>query len=73
LASAGTPVAIGVLHPLLGSAIAIIELAVVLTIIGAALFGGRELSERAFRLLRWIGNGPEPPRPDGERASENDR
>lgn len=39
---------------------AIVELAVALTVIGTALFGSRELSERAFRLLRWMANRPEP-------------
>ena len=59
----GTPAGIGVLHPMLGEAIAIIEVVVVLAIIGTALFGSPALSERAFRLLRWIGNRPEPPGP----------
>lgn len=58
---------------LLGSAIAIMELAVALTIIGANMFGDLELSERAYRLLRWTGNRPESLRPGGERASEGDR
>jgi hypothetical protein len=53
------------LHPLLGTAIAGIEVVVVLTIIATALFGSRALSERAFRLLRWFGNRPEPPGPPG--------
>jgi hypothetical protein len=61
VASLGTPVGIGVLHPVLGEVIAVIEVVVVLTIIGTALFGSPALSERAFRLLRWIGNRPEPP------------
>ena len=59
----GTPVGIGVLHPVLGEVIAVIEIAVVLIIIGAALFGNLVLSDRAFRLLRWFGNRPEPPGP----------
>lgn len=59
----GTPMGIGVLHPVLGETVAIIELVVVLTIIGSALFGSPDLSDRAFRLLRWIGNRPEPPAP----------
>ena len=54
---------IGVLHPMLGEAIAVIEVVVVLAIIGTALFGSPALSERAFRLLRWSGNRPEPPGP----------
>ena len=59
----GTPAGIGVLHPMLGEIVAIIELVVALTIIGTALFGSTALSDRAFRLLRWIGNRPEPPAP----------
>lgn len=62
-ASLATPVGIGVLHPLLGEVIAIIEVAVVLTILGTALFGSPALSERAFRLLRWLRNRPEPQAP----------
>lgn len=59
----GGPVGIGFLHPLLGDIAAIIEVVVALTIIGTALFGSPDLSDRAFRLLRWIGNRPEPPAP----------
>ena len=51
------------IHPFIGVGMAIVELAVALTIIGTALFGSQELSERAFRLLRWIANQPEPPTP----------
>ena len=68
LISAGMPVAAGVVHPLFGAGIAIIELAVALTVVGTALFGSQELSERAFRLLRWIGNRPEPPTPTRRQA-----
>ena len=63
LTSLGTPIGIGVADPLLGEIATVIELAVALTIIGAALFGSQALSERAFRLLRWIANRPEPPGP----------
>jgi hypothetical protein len=63
IASLATPVGIAMLHPILGEVIAIIEVAVLLTVIGTALFGSPALSERAFRLLRWIGNRPEPPEP----------
>jgi hypothetical protein len=61
--SMGTPLALGMLHPMLGAAIAAIEFVVVLIVITTALFGSRALSERAFRLLRWFGNRPEPPGP----------
>jgi hypothetical protein len=57
------PIGLGVLHPVEGEAFVGVELAVLFTIIGTALFGSRILSERAFRLLRWIGNRPEPPEP----------
>jgi hypothetical protein len=61
VASLAPPVGIGVLHPVLGEILAVIEVMVVLTVIGTALFGSSALSERAFRLLRWLGNRPEPP------------
>jgi hypothetical protein len=63
LTSLGAPIGIGVADPLLGQIAIAIELAVALTIIGTALFGSQALSERAFRLLRWIANRPEPPGP----------
>ena len=52
VASLVTPVSIGMLHPVLGEVLAVIEVVVVLTIIGTALFGSQTLSERAFRFLR---------------------
>jgi hypothetical protein len=61
LTSLGAPIGIGVADPLLGVTALVIELAAALTIIGTALFGSQALSERAFRLLRWIANRPEPP------------
>jgi hypothetical protein len=61
--SLGTPVGFGVLHPLLGEVIASTEIVVTLTVIAVALFGSKTLSERAFRLLRWFVNRPEPPAP----------
>ena len=69
VASLVTPVGIGVLHPLLGEVLAVIEVVVVLTIIGTALFGSQTLSERAFRFLRWIGNRPEPSAPTRGQAA----
>ena len=61
--SLGTPVGIGVTDPLLGHVAFAAELAVALTVAVTALFGRQALSERAFRLLRWIANRPEPPGP----------
>jgi hypothetical protein len=73
VASLVTPVGIGMLHPVLGEVLAVIEVVVALTIIGTALFGSHTLSERAFRLLRWIGNRPEPSTPGRQAASPHRR
>lgn len=62
-ATFGIPVGTGMLHPLVGEVIALAETVVALTVIALALFGSQALSERAFRLLRWLGNRPEPPAP----------
>lgn len=63
LTSLATPVGIWIASPVFGEIVAGSELAVMLTILGTALFGSQTLSERAFRLLRWIGNRSEPPGP----------
>jgi hypothetical protein len=63
IASLGTPAVFWIVCPVLGVVIAAIEAAAMLTIIGTALFGSQALSERAFRLLRWLVNRPEPPSP----------
>jgi hypothetical protein len=59
----GTPLGAAALHPEFGEIVAIIELFVMLAVIGTALFGSQALSERAFRLLRWFANKPEPKAP----------
>jgi hypothetical protein len=59
-ASLGIPVGTGMLHPMLGEIIAAIEVLTAVAIIGTALFGSAVLSERAFRLLRWLKNRSEP-------------
>jgi hypothetical protein len=71
--STGVPTAVGMVHPFIGIGFAAAELAVALTVIATALFGSRELSERAFRLLRWIGNRPEPPSPQGGKRPRHAR
>jgi hypothetical protein len=69
MTSVGIPVGIGALHLLFGEILVGAELAVILpvtlAVIGTSLYGSDVLSERAFRLLRLIGNRPEPrgPRP----------
>lgn len=66
--SVGSPICIGILHPLVGELVAAIEVMAILAILGTALFGSEILSERAFRLLRWIANRSEPPSPPGRRG-----
>ena len=55
--------AIGMVNSLLGEIIAVTEVAMVITVIAVALFGSKTLSERAFRLLRWLSNRAEPAAP----------
>lgn len=50
-------------NSLLGEIIAVTEVAMVIRVIAVALFGSKTLSERAFRLLRWLRNRAEPPAP----------
>jgi hypothetical protein len=61
--SLGTPMGTGLLNRLLGETIFGLEIVMALTVISVAMFGSPILSERAFRLLRWFGNRPEPPAP----------
>jgi hypothetical protein len=60
IAALGTSVSVIFAEPILGHAIAAVEVGAFLVVIGTALFGSRTLSERAFRLLRYIADRPEP-------------
>jgi hypothetical protein len=66
VASAGMPVTIGLLRPMLGEVIVLVAVCAVLTVIGTALFGSPELSKRAFCLIRWAGNRAESASMSGE-------
>jgi hypothetical protein len=70
IASLGTSIGIEVLSPALGELIVAIELAAMLAIIGTALFASPALSERAFRILRWIANRPESSAPQPARQRQ---
>jgi hypothetical protein len=59
--SLGIPLGVAVLRPLLGEVLAVIKLVVISTLPGTALVGSQTLKERAFRLLRWLGTGPNHP------------
>ncbi|GAA3019726.1 hypothetical protein GCM10017559_49960 [Streptosporangium longisporum] len=60
--AAGAPAIAWVVHPILCGAIVSLQTTIGLFIIGVALFGSARLSERAFRLLRWAADRPEPPK-----------
>jgi hypothetical protein len=63
LGTLGLPGAVCAFHPLLAAALAIVEAVVVLVFLFTALFGSETISDRGFRLLRWIANQPEPAAP----------
>jgi hypothetical protein len=56
------------LRPTFGECLAIADLSILavvsLGLVVAILRGSDQTCERAFRLLRWITNRPEPPRPE---------
>jgi len=54
--------------PVLAAVLAVVEVGLGLVIVGTALFGSETASERAFRLLRWVADRPEPTPPPGRRA-----
>jgi hypothetical protein len=56
--------------PLFGAIIAAVELTAVLVVVFTALYGGDRDSDRAFRLLRWSLNRPEPPTSNSVPAAE---
>jgi len=54
-------------HPMFAAVFVTIEVAVAPVVIFTALFGSETISERAFRLLRWVANRPEPAAPPQRR------
>ncbi|MFJ8551250.1 hypothetical protein [Streptomyces sp. NPDC093676] len=57
----------------LQTTLALFGMAIVGTVIGTALFGSPEKSERAFRLLHWWKRDPEPAPPAQGRAQRTKR
>ncbi|MFI7538527.1 hypothetical protein [Streptosporangium sp. NPDC049376] len=55
LAVAGVPAAVWAPQPIFG-----LPSLIAVTVVAVALFGSDRLSERAFRLLRWAADRPEP-------------
>jgi hypothetical protein len=64
LGAIGAPAFSASLDPILGQMLVMAEVGALLVVVFAALFATRHISERAFRLLRWCSNRPEPPAPD---------
>jgi hypothetical protein len=63
--AAAVPAAAWAVHPALSAVLTGLEAAAGLTVMATALFGSDRLSERAFRLLWWIADRPEPNAPAG--------
>ena len=67
VAGLGVDAGVGYHSHQVGLTLAFIELTVpavcVLILLSVILFGDDHTCERAFRLLRWIANRPEPPQP----------
>ncbi|KAA9379013.1 hypothetical protein F5972_12375 [Microbispora cellulosiformans] len=63
-AAATAPAAVWVVHPVLSTVIAGLGAAAGLAVVITALFGSDRFSERAFRLLRWLADRPEPSKRD---------
>jgi hypothetical protein len=56
----GTPAITTFLQPSLGAILFAVPSVTLVIIFGAALFGTPTVSDRAFRLLRWLAGRPEP-------------
>ena len=68
----GTPVVTSCIYPLLGISLFVTQAITLIVIFGAALFGTKTVSYRAFRLLRWLVGRPEPTAPPND-TSPNGR
>jgi hypothetical protein len=65
------PGAVAFLNPGLAVFLFTAELTIVLLVLAAAVFSPRTTSERAFRLLRWMTDKPEPDPPSNPLTGEN--
>jgi hypothetical protein len=55
----GAPTVVYLVDPTVGLILVICELATFMIVLVTALFGTSTLSDRAFRLLRWVADRPE--------------
>ena len=64
-ASLGAEASLAYFSRTLGAIVTLTEVAgttvIVLVLLGVVLFGSKDTCERAFRLMRWAANRPEPP------------
>jgi hypothetical protein len=65
----GAPAAISYIHPTLGLSLFITQAVTLMIVFAAALFGTQTISDRAFRLLRWLASRPEPAAPPSSTSS----
>lgn len=54
------PTGVALINPALAAILASAELALLLTVLLTAVYAPELISERAFRLLRWMTGRPEP-------------
>jgi hypothetical protein len=64
-----TPAGVALADPIMAQALAVAEGGLLTVILASALFGSARVSERAFRLLRWMANRPEPEAPKNDGGS----
>ena len=69
IGAVGAPAATSCLHPVLGLSIFAAQAITLMIIFGSALFGKKTVSDRAFRLLRWLAARPEPTAPPSDTSS----
>lgn len=65
------PTGIALANPMLATVLASAELALLLTVLLTAVFAPAAISERAFRLLRWMTGRPEPDQPTDPAGPHN--
>jgi hypothetical protein len=71
-AAVGPPAALCLIYPTIGIAMAVCEFMAFMIVVATALYGSSTLSDRAFRLLRWLADRPEPHAPPAESIKGHD-
>jgi hypothetical protein len=71
-AAVAPPTALCLIYPTIGLAMAVCEFMAFMIVVATALYGSSTLSDRAFRLLRWLADRPEPHAPSAEWTKGHD-